>query len=1109
MGTEPVTGAGLLSTQRLDATPSSDADDLTGAELPGRFRLDRLLASGAFGTVYRARQLAVDRDVAVKVLHADIDPDSEDGRLFIHEIQAVGRIDHVNVVRIYQADVAPSGRLFFAMELLHGDDLQQVIDRDGPLPRTRALALIAQLLAGLGAAHDLGLVHADVKPGNLVVVGERLVLVDFGLARLRPPNQAAESMGGTPAYMAPEQLRDGRVDARSDLFAVGLVVVALLTGWQRVDLGELVPPLDTLIVDPELRAVLARALALDPAQRYQSAAELARALTGGDVAIAAPARSPFRHLAPFTEADRDHLHGRDRDVAALVEQLAIRRVLVYTAPSGTGKTSLLRAGLVPRLTALGLRALYVSASADGAAATVRSRLDARPEVSVQAAIETWHRGGGARVAVIVDQVEAVLDGAHDDGAAALVRELLGLERADVDAVVVLSVREDFLGRLLAFDPRLQAGVPVVRLPPLARDGAQAAIVLALAAHHIAIEPALLERLLDDLEAAGAAIGPELGWGAIRAVYPPHLQLACSVLYDELDAGATTLTVAHYQRLGGFDAIVGEYLERVLDSELDADAARIARELFVGLVSAAHTRTARTEAELLELAGPDVAGTRAVLDALTARGLLVRTRGRDGDAGWELIHDSLVPRVEAWLDRRDLSRRRAIELLRHHLRRSTAERPSLLAPDELRELRGHASAVDELDAAWRDRGAPWPPRALMARSRRAQRRRTIAVAAGITVVLAIGAALTARWLGERERRAHERRLSDRDLGRVTLALTGFDWDPRAQAATPVALPALSWAIHAIDPDAPDLPGAMLAHGVGTGATVEVRGGDALLVIDGRGGGCAPSVIPLHQLPGYARRRSPPTLALQVPSCQASRADQRTIAGGVFVRGGPGVPPSSDWRENSERLEAHDRDEPAFAIDRTEVTNAAFAMFARMRGVTGIAMPRYLPTPALVDADRPTYPVASLTWSEARAYCRYLGKALPTTAQWEKALRGGRALSTGANPAPERSLPWATDALDRANVGGAPQPVGTSPGDISPDGVLDLAGNVQEWTATAVTYAGSALPGWHVARGGSWGSGPGPVLVEYTMNDNPRPDGTRDFAVGVRCVEPAASTTQPKS
>ena len=1106
MGTEPFTGPGLLSTQRLDATPSSDADDLTGAELPGRFRLDRLLASGAFGTVYRARQLAVDRDVAVKVLHADIDPESEDGRLFIHEIQAVGRIDHVNVVRIYQADVAPSGRLFFAMELLHGDDLQQVVDRDGPLPRPRALALIAQLLAGLGAAHDLGLVHADVKPGNLVVVGERLVLVDFGLARLRPPNQAAESMGGTPAYMAPEQLRDGRVDARSDLFAVGLVVVSLLTGWQRIDVSDLVPPLDTLIVDPELRAVLARALAIDPAHRYQSAAELARALTGGDVALPAPARSPFRHLAPFTEADRDHLHGRDRDVAALVEQLAIRRVLVYTAPSGTGKTSLLRAGLVPRLTALGMRALYVTASADGAASTLRSRLDARPEVALQVAVETWHRGGGARVAVIVDQVEVILDGA-DDGAAALVRELLGLERADTDAVVVLSVREDFLGRLLAFDPRLQAGVPVVRLPPLARDGAQAAIELALAAHQIGLEPALRERLLDDLEAAGAAIGPELGWGATRGVYPPHLQLACSVLYDELDADTTTLTVAHYQRLGGFDAIVGEYLERVLDSELDVDAARIARELFVGLVSAAHTRTARTEAELLELAGPDVAATRAVLDTLTARGLLVRTRGRDGDAGWELIHDSLVPRVEAWLDRRDLSRRRAIELLRHHLRRSTAERPSLLGADELRELRDHAGAVDELDTAWRERGAPWTPRTLMLRSRRTQRRRAIAASAGVAVILAIGATLTARWLGERARRAHERRLSDRDLGRVTLSLTGFDWDPGGQVATPVALPALTWEIHAFDPDRADHLGAVLARGTGTDATVEVRGGDAVLVVDGRGGDCAPSEIPLHQLPGYARYRSPLPLTLQVPSCQATRADQRTIPGGVFVRGGAGVPPSRDWEGNSERIIAFDLDEPAFAIDRTEVTNAAFAVFAQLRAETGIAMPPYLPTRELVAADGPTYPVGSLTWSEARAYCRYLGKELPTTAQWEKAMRGGRMLATGPNPAPERSLPWGTDAFDRANVGGGSQPVGTSPGDVSPDGVLDLAGNVQEWTATEVTYAGSALPGWHVVRGGRWDSGATAELIEYVMSDNPRPDGTRDFAVGVRCVEPRPG--QPKS
>lgn len=322
---------GALATRRATATAAATDDDLTGLVLPGRFRLDRRLASGSFGTVYRARQLAVDRDVAVKVLHADIDPASEDGRLFLHEIQAVGRIDHPAVVRIFQADLAPGGRLFFAMELIDGQDLQQIVDTAGPLDGARAVALTTQLLAALGAAHDAGLVHADVKPGNLLVSGapphERLVLVDFGLARLRPANQAAESAGGTPDYMAPEQLHDERVDARSDLFSAALVLVTLLTGRRRADLGELVPPLDG-IADARIRACLERALAIDPAARFQTAAELARALGGAAEAadVAPPVRSPFRHLAPFTEADRDRLHGRARDLAALVEPVLFRRV---------------------------------------------------------------------------------------------------------------------------------------------------------------------------------------------------------------------------------------------------------------------------------------------------------------------------------------------------------------------------------------------------------------------------------------------------------------------------------------------------------------------------------------------------------------------------------------------------------------------------------------------------------------------------------------------------------------------------------------------------------------------------------------------------------------
>jgi hypothetical protein len=744
--------------QRPARPRTDDDDDLTGTVLPGRFRIDAMVARGTFGTVYRARQLAVERDVAVKVLHADIDPASDDGRLFVQEIRSVGRIDHTNVVRIHQADITHDGRLFFAMELLDGRTFQD-LGNQGPLPRARAVELVRQLLAGLGAAHDAGLVHADVKPANAIVVerdgAERVVLVDFGLARLRAgdhPDQSTESAGGTPAYMAPEQMHTARVDARSDLFSAALVLVYLLTGWRRFSAAALTPPFD-IITDPDLRAVLERALDLEPARRYATARELSSALTGAvapaapQVAVVPPA--PFRQLAPFTEDDRGRLFGREADLAVLTQHVLYRRSVVYAAPSGTGKTSMLRAGLVPRLEALGVRAVYLRCRTDCSAALAaaiwpdaapgdaasQSARDAAPGApappggSVAAAITAWHRQRGGKLVLILDQVEAALG---DDG---IVADALGFARwpADADVAVVLSIREDHLARLYAPAQALEPGIPLVRLPPLPPDGARAAITGPLAEARLAIEPALLDALLADLQRAAAAIGPEMGWGTTPAVFPPHLQLACSVLYDALDPGDATLTLAHYQRLGGFDAIVGEHLERVLDTELTHGSDRIARALFVALVTAGHERAMRSEAELIAMVG-DAERVGAVLELLRSRGLVMRIRGDDGEPSWELAHDSLVPRVLAWVDARDLARRRAIELVRHHLRRSRADAPSLLGRDELRELRPHVSAITELDAEWQRRGTgePWSPSRLVARSRQVLRRQVALVASPVVV-----------------------------------------------------------------------------------------------------------------------------------------------------------------------------------------------------------------------------------------------------------------------------------------------------------------------------------------------------------------------------------------
>lgn len=277
--------------------PVISKEDLTGTVLPGQFRVDGVFARGGFGTIYRARQLQVDRDVAIKVLNAAVDPGSSSGRQFVQEVQSVARIDHPNVVRIYQADLTADGRLFFAMELLEGKDLEQLAREHGVMEPARAVRLIIQLLAGLGAAHEAGLVHADIKPANALVVErrgvERLVLVDFGLSRLRPGTESVRSVGGTPAYMAPEQLREGQVDARSDLFSAALVLVTLLTGWRRHSLSDLVPPL-TELEGERLRGVLQRALAIDPAERFPSAAELATALEG---ALREPAEAPAEPLA--------------------------------------------------------------------------------------------------------------------------------------------------------------------------------------------------------------------------------------------------------------------------------------------------------------------------------------------------------------------------------------------------------------------------------------------------------------------------------------------------------------------------------------------------------------------------------------------------------------------------------------------------------------------------------------------------------------------------------------------------------------------------------------------------------------------------------------------
>jgi formylglycine-generating enzyme required for sulfatase activity len=216
---------------------------------------------------------------------------------------------------------------------------------------------------------------------------------------------------------------------------------------------------------------------------------------------------------------------------------------------------------------------------------------------------------------------------------------------------------------------------------------------------------------------------------------------------------------------------------------------------------------------------------------------------------------------------------------------------------------------------------------------------------------------------------------------------------------------------------------------------------------------------------------------------------------------GSPPSPLVAHFPNLITSETVDLPRFFIDRTEVTNAAFGVFSGMTAITGVWHPTYPDAPQLLGAANPDFPVAALTWIEARAYCRFLGKELPTSQQWEKALRGGVELHGAANPAPDRNFPWGTAEARRVNLASEVHHaarVGTFPDDESPYGVLDMAGNVQEWTDSRPADAAEHHDQFRITRGGNWDETAPGELVDYMAIENPRAVGYRGFTVGVRCA-----------
>ena len=320
---------------------------LAKGTMVSHYRIVEKIGAGGMGEVYLAEDTELDRKVALKFLPPHLCQDEDCRKRFKREAQAAAKLDHPNIVPVYEVGDF-KGRPFFAMAHIEGKSLRQVI-KEGKLTVEESVNLIMQICEGLHKAHESGVVHRDIKPGNILIDNEKRVrVVDFGLATVSGEEKLTKtgSTLGTVGYMSPEQVQGKEIDHRSDLFSVGIILYEMLTGRRPFE-GDNDAAISRSITDitpepieryksgttSELQQVIGKALSKDPSLRYQHAdgiiSDLKRAQLGASVDSLKPQRKmlavlPFENLGPTEdEYFADGITGEIMSRLAGIQELGV------------------------------------------------------------------------------------------------------------------------------------------------------------------------------------------------------------------------------------------------------------------------------------------------------------------------------------------------------------------------------------------------------------------------------------------------------------------------------------------------------------------------------------------------------------------------------------------------------------------------------------------------------------------------------------------------------------------------------------------------------------------------------------------------------------------